>query len=85
MFWLVVAGGVLHGACGAPWLLVVSSLVAGGGWWFPGGWCRWSGPRWWLVVHPGIIARIFTAGHVGGYARQLLRDRKSTRLNSSHI
>ena len=66
MFWLVVAGGVLHGACGAPWLLVVSSLVAGGGWWFPGGWCRWSGPRWWLVVAGGSLVTAIGGVVLGG-------------------
>ncbi len=55
----------------------------------PRGWCRYpSGwcccPSWWqgdvspwLVVPPGILARIFTAGHVGGYARHSSVRRRS--------
>lgn len=60
----------------------------------PRGWCRYpSGwcccPSWWLVdvspwlvVPPGILARIFTAGHVGGYTRHSSVRRRSP-LNSS--
>lgn len=33
-----------------------------------GAWC----PPWWLVVLPGILARIFTAGHPDGHATRLL-------------
>ena len=46
-----------------------------GGWWCP----RWlvvssvaGGAPWWLVVPPGILARIFTAGHPDGHATRLL-------------
>ena len=61
-----VPGGVLM----SSWCLVP------GGWWCSlvilGGWCRCSGPPWWLVVPPGILARIFTAGHPDGHATRLL-------------
>ena len=54
-------------------VLVVSSLVPDA-LVVPGAWCLVvlpGDPRW-LVVPPGILARIFTAGHPDGHATRLL-------------
>ena len=54
----LVAGGASLMAGGASLMAGGASLVAGG---VPPWWC-WCDPRW-LVLHPGILGRIFTAGH----------------------
>ena len=59
---------------------MATSLVPGAGGYLPGA----SGGGASLVpVAAWILARIFTAGHVGGYAHQLLSVAAVSRLNQS--
>ena len=77
-FRLVLLSFLVAGGC----VPMAGVVILPGGWWMcPHGWCRYpSGwcccSSWWLVdvspclvVPTGILARIFTAGHPGGYAR----------------